>query len=574
MAKKKKLPYWDRRAIDQDIKVHDELNTVENKVMSSYQKAQSYLRDEVKKVYRRYLSKSDLSEDEVKKILNTSASQTNIVDLQSIVKTVKDPGIKKQAQDYLTGMAVKSRISRLEDLKAKSYLVSKQVADVQLSRSTDYYIDVIKEAYNQASAEAIIGKSESALKLYNDGKYPTYVFDDDKAFIEFVDPETGTIQKRIELKKDEAIPEFKEMSTKQVRNVLDTKWQGSNYSKRIWGDTDLLADKLQELFTVEAMTGMSERDMTKEIQKVFDVSRGVARRLIRTEANYMAGQGKLKGWIAQGVEYYVIVATLDLRTSKVCQDQDGKKYKVSEAKVNVNYPPFHPFCRSVARAWFNEKTLSGKRFANDPISGKRFEISHADSYKKWEQMLIDQHGKEDLQLARKKVKNFNADLKQFNRYKSVIGPENTLKTLDDFQDMKYNEGRDYKLIKTDYNRRMKLKNNPELKLPNAGIVKADDSKFANYLFDRNSETGYPKGKLITSKLGYDLSNYSEFKDEIIANAKNYPSIHKGDNKYGSRYEVNMILYNKNKEPVNLKTAWLVNGESTHLTTTFIEEAKG
>lgn len=574
MVKKKKLPYWDRRAIDQDIKVHDELNVIENKVMKSYQKAQSYLTDEVKKIYRRYLAKSDLSEEEINKILNTSSGPASIAELQTIVKTVKDPGIKKQAQDYLTGMAVKSRITRLEDLKAKSYLVSKQVADVQLSRSTDYYIDVIKEAYNQASVEAIIGKSESALRLYDDGRYPTYTFNDEDSFIVLRDSETNKKIKTIKLKDDKDIPKFKEMSTKQVRNVLDTNWQGSNYSKRIWSDTDLLADKLQELFTVEAMTGMSERDMIKEIQKVFDVSRGVARRLIRTEANYMAGQGKLKGWISQGVEYYVIVATLDLRTSKICQDQDGKRYKVSEAKVGVNYNPFHPFCRSVARVWFNDKTLSGKRFANDPISGKRFEISHADSYKKWEQMLIDQHGKEDLQLARKKVKNFNANLEQFNRYKSVIGPENTPKTLDDFQDMKYNEGRDYKLIKTDYNRRMKLKNNPELKLPNAEVVKADDSKFANYLFDRNSETGYPKGKLITSKLGYDLSNYSEFKNEIIANAKKYPSIHKGDNKYGSRYEVNMILYNKNKEPVNLKTAWLVNGESTHLTTTFIEEAKG
>ena len=123
--KKQKLPYWDRRAVNQDIKVHTELNAVENKVMKSYQKAQSYLTDEVKKIYRRYLTKYELSEDEVKKVLNMSVDPTNIVELQSIVKTVKDTGIKKQGQNFLTGMAVKSRITLLEDLKAKSYLVSK-----------------------------------------------------------------------------------------------------------------------------------------------------------------------------------------------------------------------------------------------------------------------------------------------------------------------------------------------------------------------------------------------------------------------------------------------------------------
>ncbi|WP_414840374.1 minor capsid protein [Carnobacterium sp. TMP28] len=111
----------------------------------------------------------------------------------------------------------------------------------------------------------------------------------------------------------------------------------------MWNDTNLLAEKLQELFTTEAMTGMSQSDMVREIQNTFDVSRGVSRRLIRTEANYMSGQGKLKGWVAQGVEYYVIVATLDLRTSKICQEEDCKKYKVTEVKVNVNYPPYRPF---------------------------------------------------------------------------------------------------------------------------------------------------------------------------------------------------------------------------------------
>ncbi len=63
--------------------------------MKSYQKAQSYLTDEVKKIYRLYRTKSELSEDEVKKIFNMSVNPTNVVELQTIVKTVKDVDIKK-----------------------------------------------------------------------------------------------------------------------------------------------------------------------------------------------------------------------------------------------------------------------------------------------------------------------------------------------------------------------------------------------------------------------------------------------------------------------------------------------
>lgn len=88
--------------------------------------------------------------------------------------------------------------------------------------------------------------------------------------------------------------------------------------------------------------------------------------------------------------------------------------------------------------------------ANDPITGERFEISNADSYEKWEQMLFDKHGKEDLQMVRKKVKNFNADLEQSNRYKKALNEEDLPKILDEFQDIKYSDSVNYEELKKKY----------------------------------------------------------------------------------------------------------------------------
>lgn len=96
-------------------------------------------------------------------------------------------------QNFLSGLAAKSRITRLEDLKANSYLVSKKIADVELSRSTDYHIEVIKETYNQASAEAIIGKSKSDLSVYDDSRYPIYKFNDEISFMVLKDSETNKV---------------------------------------------------------------------------------------------------------------------------------------------------------------------------------------------------------------------------------------------------------------------------------------------------------------------------------------------------------------------------------------------
>lgn len=36
-----------------------------------------------------------------------------------------------------------------------------------------------------------------------------------------------------------------------------------------------------------------------------------------------------------------------------------------------------------------------------------------------------------------------------------------------------------------------------------------------YLFDKNSKSGYPKGKAFTSRLGYDESNWKKLQQEIV-----------------------------------------------------------
>ncbi|MGL5051574.1 MAG: minor capsid protein, partial [Fusobacteriaceae bacterium] len=34
------------------------------------------------------------------------------------------------------------------------------------------------------------------------------------------------------------------------------------------------------------------------------------------------------------------------RTSDVCKSLNGKIFKIKDAKVGINCPPLHPFCRS------------------------------------------------------------------------------------------------------------------------------------------------------------------------------------------------------------------------------------
>lgn len=367
--------YWQKRAIKAEKKVNDGAMQLEDVVAQAYRQAQSYFNRQISKLFNRVKQQTKLSEDDARELLNQTVSVEELVELKRLAKDITQPELQKQAQNRLTGLAVKSRITRVEELKAKSYLVSKQIADVQLQNQTDFYIDTIHGSYREATAETVIRKA----------------IDDSK---------NGVITESW----NKEGYKLKELSTPDTKLILDSHWKGSNYSERIWNDTDALAKRLEELFTVESLTGMSEFEMAQTVAKEFDRSINVAKRLIRTEANYMANQAKLKSWKDNGVKQYMIIAILDLRTSQICRNKDHKVYFVSEAIVNGaegTYPPFHPWCRSVA-SYYYKRLNNTPRKAVDPITGKTFDIKGSTTYNEWMDILKSKYSQEELNNYRKK----------------------------------------------------------------------------------------------------------------------------------------------------------------------------
>ena len=409
MPKKQDDSYWLDRGIKQEKKINDAAKQVEQKIIVAYRQAQSYLTRQVRKLFSRAKQRSGMDEGETGALLNQTVQPDELVELRKLADDVSHPELQESARKRLNGLAFKERITRAEDLKAKSFLVSKQIASVQLDKSTEFYIDVIHDSYNETTAETIIRqveqtKSDQIISVRNGKKHGSKI------------EASKQTQKRdvpIEVWNDPDIRstdyEFKELSTKYTKNILDSHWHGSNYSKRIWKDTEALAKRLEELFTVESMTGMSEFEMAKAIATEFDRSIGVVQRLIRTEANYMANQAKLKAWRDRGVKEYRLIAVLDLRTSEICQKKDGKIYLVSEAVVNGEagtYPPFHPWCRTVAVAIIGKRSLTGKRIAHDPISGKTITMEQRETYDDWMNKLKQRYSKKEIELQKKKLRNY------------------------------------------------------------------------------------------------------------------------------------------------------------------------
>lgn len=130
--------------------------------------------------------------------------------------------------------------------------------------------------------------------------------------------------------------------------IIKTPFNGRNYSEQLWGNTDSLAQKLKEVFKQGFIRGDSPQDMAREIRKEFNVARSRAETLVRTDATAVINRATIKRYQKAGLEYYRILVVLDDRTTQICRRiaQEDKLYKLEDAQVGVNMPPFHYNCRS------------------------------------------------------------------------------------------------------------------------------------------------------------------------------------------------------------------------------------
>lgn len=151
---------------------------------------------------------------------------------------------------------------------------------------------------------------------------------------------------------------FDKIASRKLEKILSSDWVGNmNWSERLWKDRELVGKKVTEILETGLPQGKSMQEMARDLKDATQSSFSDAFRLIRTESAHVDGEVTLDSFRqAQeelGLEYYILDAFLDNRTSDICRKIDeemkkGKKYRIDEAVVGENYPPLHPNCRTVA----------------------------------------------------------------------------------------------------------------------------------------------------------------------------------------------------------------------------------
>jgi len=176
---------------------------------------------------------------------------------------------------------------------------------------------------------------------------------------------------------------FAKMDTRAIESIISKPWapDGSNFSDRIWRDRELLMDQLQKELAQSFIRGDAPDTAISNISKTMDTSKKAAGRLVMTESAYFANEARARAFKELGVGAYQFLATLDMRTSEICQDMDLKIFRLVDMKIGVNWPPLHPWCRSTVVPHFEGNIK--QRWARDPKTGKGYYVDGDMPYKEW-----------------------------------------------------------------------------------------------------------------------------------------------------------------------------------------------
>ncbi|MGP4061500.1 minor capsid protein [Halobacillus sp. H74] len=140
------------------------------------------------------------------------------------------------------------------------------------------------------------------------------------------------------------------ISQETLLSIVGASFYGATWSNRIWKDMQALRGELEVVINNSITRGVHPYRSIAKIKERFEVTTFEARRLLITETARVQTDAQKLSFEAlaedEEDQEYEFLAKRDEKTSKTCEELDGKRFKVSDMMPGINAPPMHPFCRS------------------------------------------------------------------------------------------------------------------------------------------------------------------------------------------------------------------------------------
>ena len=298
----KTAEYWKDRFEQIEKICHDKGAVTYREIEEQYRKAQREIESQISVWYQRFAVNNGITMQEARRLLTSRELAELKWDVNEYIKYGQQNAIDGKWMKQLENASARAHISRLEALK----LQVQQQVEVAFGNQLDSIDSTMRAVYS-----------------------------------------AGYLHTAFEIQKGTGVGyTLAAFNQTLIDKILNRPWasDGKNFSDRVWSSKQKLINELNTTLTQGIILGKDPGKIINAMSKKLDVSKTAAGRLVMTESAAFASRAQEDCFKELGVEEYEIVATLDSHTSEICQDMDGKVFKMSERQIGINAPPFHVNC--------------------------------------------------------------------------------------------------------------------------------------------------------------------------------------------------------------------------------------
>lgn len=348
--------YWEERMIRTFLDGEKEVLEVAKELQTQYSEAIKEIEKHILLFYGKYQLASGLDMKTIRKQLDKNELKSFHNTLNEIIEYAKEHKMDKDFRVRMKLLNIKTRVSRLEELK------------------TNIEFEVQKLAV----------KEESILRETMAGIYETTYLKN----IYNYDLFTG-------LTTNFSMPNFK-----AVEKLLSTPINIKNYAVGLYKNKNNLVNLLNNYIPQGLILGYNPKKVAGIASKALGTNYNSTVRLVRTEYNYVMNQATTDSYKVCNIDRYQILAALDERTCTECSEMNLEIYDLATSEVGLNYPPFHPNCRCTTIPYFEPDEFDNIEFAGDlkddtaiikiikNEDGIETIVPNKEGFEKWKKKLI------------------------------------------------------------------------------------------------------------------------------------------------------------------------------------------
>lgn len=381
--------YWQDRFIEEEERLNKIAGDEFRRQQLEYERAISMLNKDIEVWYNRIAKNNDVSLAEAKKMLNDKELKEFKWTLDEYIKHGKENGIDKNWNKELENASARVHIERLEAMKLQVRGEIEKLYNDRESGFESYLKNLYKDQYNRTAFQIAKG-TRVGTNIYS-------------------------------------------LNDKLVNTVIKKPWasDGKHFSDRIWEDKEKLLNALHTEMTQAFIRGDKLDTIIEKVVKRMNTSRSNVARLVYTESAAYASKARIKTYEDLNIERYEIVATLDSRTSEICQGLDGKVFEFKDYEIGTTAPPFHVNCRTTTAPYFEDEKEE-KRAARDRDEKTYYvpsDMTYDEWLKKYQKNEVEKTGNDGI-IELTKLKEVMTG-KDYEEYKSILNkcPNENIKAL-------------------------------------------------------------------------------------------------------------------------------------------------